>query len=413
MPELYEFQKNSVEHLGKHKDTHIIIAGTGTGKTAISLAWAKEEAKRCGKLGVYVVTTPSKVKTGDYEKEADIWNGDKWRGGLRWFRTISWYKLNDEVKKNFREMCNSVVIFDEVAKGKNYSSGMGKAFRTLAKVNGNWAGFTATPGDKWIDFMNYMIACGLYKHKTQFMGLHCIVQNYKGYPEIVDYINENTLLSNWRKISHVVDSSSVDKQMPSEMHAVIEFKAPSGYKQCQRDSETLEGEFIETTMGLCHYLRQICFSKDKQDWLKDFIENLGDNCVFFCNYKEEEDRLCEIAKSVLPKGARIWRIDGSHHEIPTADTIGKNDIVVAHYASGGEALNLQFMHYWCAVSPNYSYSMSVQARGRIKRIGQKHNMIFYYLRCVNTIETDIYRCLHDKQDFSEEVWCEEKGLDYK
>lgn len=411
MPELYEFQKNSVKYLGDNEKTHIIIAGTGTGKTAISLAWAKEEAERSKKKGVYVVTTPSKVKTGDYEKEADIWNGEEWRGSLKWFRTISWYKLSDEVKKNLSEMTNSVVIFDEVAKGKSYSSGMGKAFRSLSKYNKNWAGFTATPGDKWIDFMNYMVACNLYKHKTEFVNRHCVMQNFKGYPEIARYIEEDVLLKNWRAISYVVDSSTVDKQMPSETHQVIEFKLPSGYKQCKKDSVTLDGEFIETTMGLCHYLRQICFSKDKQDWLKDFIENLGDNCVFFCNYKEEEDRLCEIAQQVLPKGARVWRIDGSHHEIPTEETIGKYDIVVAHYASGGEALNLQFMHYWCAVSPNYSYSMSVQARGRIKRIGQKHAMAFYYLKTIGSIECDIYKCLHNKEDFSEEVWCEENGID--
>ena len=68
-------------------------------------------------------------------------------------------------------------------------------------------------------------------------------------------------------------------------------------------------------------------------------------------------------------------------------------------------MNLQFMHYWCAVSPNYSFSKSVQARGRIKRIGQKKPMFFYYLKAEGTIEDDIYECLKNKSDFSEKVWC--------
>ena len=120
--------------------------------------------------------------------------------------------------------------------------------------------------------------------------------------------------------------------------------------------------------------------------------------------------MCEIANKVLPKDAKVWRIDGSHHEIPTAETIGKYDVVVAHYLSGGEALNLQFMNYWCSVSPNYSLTTSVQARGRIKRIGQRLPMFFYYLKSKGTIEDDIYRCLKRKQDFSERTWLADNGL---
>jgi hypothetical protein len=120
--------------------------------------------------------------------------------------------------------------------------------------------------------------------------------------------------------------------------------------------------------------------------------------------------VCEIAKKALPKGAKIWRIDGKHHDIPTAETIGKYDIVVAHYLSGGEALNLQFMHYWCSVSPHYSYSTSEQSRGRIRRIGQKHFMRFYYLWADDTIEDDIYACLKAKSTFNEKIWAVQKGL---
>ena len=158
-------------------------------------------------------------------------------------------------------------------------------------------------------------------------------------------------------------------------------------------------------------MRQICFTDEKKAWLSDFIEGLGTNCVFFCNYIEEEDEVCEIARRVLPKGARIWRIDGQHHEIPAVNTIGKYDIVVAHYASGGEALNLQFMNYWVSVSPNYSYSSSVQARGRIKRLGQKKPMFFYYLKTDKTIEDAIYKTLASKQDFSEKTWLADNGID--
>ncbi len=99
--------------------------------------------------------------------------------------------------------------------------------------------------------------------------------------------------------------------------------------------------------------------------------------------------------------APIFRVDGSHKEFPTEETI-KNGVVICHYLSGGEALNLQFMHLWVSLSPNYSYSTSVQARGRVQRIGQKHPVSYYYLTSKGTIDEDIYKILKTKKDFKEE-----------
>jgi hypothetical protein len=127
----------------------------------------------------------------------------------------------------------------------------------------------------------------------------------------------------------------------------------------------------------------------------------------FYNFIRTGDELEEVVEKVLPKGARVWRIDGKHHDIPTADTIGKYDVVLCQWQSGSEALNLQFLHYWVAVELCYSYSTAVQARGRIKRIGQKSLMRYYYLLTDGTIEQSILKCLKNKSEFSEDVWTAE------
>ena len=253
----------------------------------------------------------------------------------------------------------------------------------------------------------YMVATGLFRNKTDFMRRHCVVQNYKGFPEITHYLDEEKLQEDWRSIATIPDTREAERELPKETHKVIEFDRPSNYSRVVKTRTKPDGTLIESAPELCHCLRQLCFTKEKQEWLRDFIENLGDNCVFFCNYIEEEETLAEIAKKALPKGARVWRIDGSHHDIPAVNTIGPRDIVIAHYLSGGEALNLQFMRYWCAVSPNYSLSTSVQARGRIKRLGQKRPMFFYYLKTTHSIEADIYKCLKSKKDFSAKTWVSE------
>lgn len=372
-----------------------------TGKTAVMFNWLRQTDKK----NVVIVTTATKAKSGDMEKEAVLWNGQTWRDSLESFTIISWHKLDRfSLQLNLRGLTDYAFAFDEVAKAKGYMTGMGQGFRRICAHTDVWTGYTATPGDAWKDFITYLTVTHKVKNKTDFIHRYAQVQTFRGFPEIVRYLHEDEIKAMWDDISTAPDASQLFAEMPSEMHKVVEFKTPSDYKSIMETREDRNGEFIESTMGLCHYLRQICFTKEKQAWLADFIEGLGTNCVFFCNYIEEEETLCNIAKKALPKGARIWRIDGKHHEIPTPDTIGKYDVVVAHYASGGEALNLQFMHYWCSVSPNYSYSVSVQARGRIKRIGQKHSMFFYYLKAVGTIEDDIYTCLKGKSDFSERAW---------
>ena len=181
---------------------------------------------------------------------------------------------------------------------------------------------------------------------------------------------------------------------------MIDFKKPTGYDKLRKTRIGADGEFIDTTMGLCHALREMSFTKEKQQWLEDFIEGLETNVVLFYNYTEEKDKLCEIVNKVK-KGAKIWCIDGKSHDIPTAETIGKYDVVLCQWQSGSEALNLQFMNYWVSVTPTYSYTTSVQARGRIRRIGQTKTQYFYYLKC-GGIETDVYEALRNKKDFIED-----------
>lgn len=394
--ELYGFQKESIKDLLGGK--HICVQDVGTGKSAVMMKWLKEKnVKR-----VLIITTPSKRDSGDFLRDADTWNGVEWRRGLKDFEIISWHGLAKWVSKHadFKEWAYA---FDEIQKAKaGISSGMGKAFLKITINSSLWAGFTATPGDNWLHFYPYFTACGYVRNKTQFKHEFAIEQNYKGFPEIVGWRQENVLKKWWEAISTTPDTSQMFRELPSETHKVVEFKKPQGYDKLRKTRTTEDGEFLDTTMGLCHALREMSFTKEKQQWLEDFVEGLGTQAVVFYNYIEEGDKIEEIIHKAN-KQARVWRIDGKHHEIPTADTIGKYDIVLCQWQSGSEALNLQFINYWVSVTPTYSYITSTQARGRIKRIGQQRPMFFFYLKCEG-IETDVYEALKNKRDFSEDVY---------
>lgn len=403
MPTLFNFQEQAVRQLIGGK--HFIISGVGSGKTAMALVWAEQKCKETGKKNILVVTTASKSRTGDFEAEASIWCPSLLKS-LSSFSVLSWHKLRAWVNTNWKSLGDYVYIFDEVQRAKaGVSSGMGRAFLKITSKTNDWAAFTGTPGDTWLSFYPYFQSCNLVKNKTSFLNEYANIQTYKGYPEITSWVYQGRLKNMWADISYAPDTSTVMKELPEQTHKVFSFSKPKTYSKTLKTRYNEEGEFLDTSGALCAELRRQCFTKEKQEWVKDFVTDLESGCVFFYNFIKTGDMLEEIMTKALPKGARVWRIDGKHHEIPNADTIGPNDMVLCQWQSGSEALNLQFLHYWVAVELCYSYSTANQARGRIRRLGQKHPQWYGYLLTEGTIEQDILKCLKGKGEFSEKVWC--------
>lgn len=409
MPHLFPFQEDSVNAL-LNTDAKIMVAGCGSGKNPTSMVWAMRRCMLTGKRDILVVTTASKSRTQDHYNDLVAFCGEETKE-LESFSVISWHKLAAWADEHYRDIPATVFVFDEVQRGSaGVSSGMGKAFLKITCITKDWAGFTGTPGDSWLKFYPYFTACGLVKNKTWFLNEYARIQTYKGYPEITGWMHEDRLKRMWAMISYAPDTSEVVKQLPSETHTTVSFAKPSGYNKVLKTRTNAAGDFLDTAGALVAELRRQCFTKEKQDWIKDLVTDLESGCVFFYNYIATGDQLEEIITKALGKEGRVWRIDGKHHEIPTADTVGPKDMVICQWQSGSEALNLQFLHYWVAVELCYSYSTAIQGRGRIKRVGQTHPMTFWYLLTDGTIEQDVLDILKNKGKFSELNWCVSKQL---
>lgn len=396
---LYSYQKQAIQDLLEGK--HLCIQPPGTGKSAVMMRWLAMQKPR----KVLIITTASKVKSGDFLHDADVWNGEEWRKKLEKFEIISWNILAKWTEAHKTELSEWVYGFDECRRCcGGTSSGMGKSFLKITLNSSLWAGFTATPGDNWLHFYPYFVACGFVKNKTHFKRRFAIEQNYKGFPEIVGWREEETLKKWWDKISTTPDTSQMYRELPPETYKTIHFDKPNGYDKVRRTRTSQAGEFLETSGAYCAELRRMCFSNDRRQWISDFVEGLGTNVVIFYNFISTGDELAAICEKALKGRGKVWRIDGKHHEIPTAETTGKYDVILCQWQSGSEALNLQHCHYWMGVELCYSYSTFMQSLGRIKRIGQKEPMFFYLLLCKNTIEGSVLECLREKREFSEEVW---------
>lgn len=409
---LYNFQWRSVRALLSGK--HIVIATTGSGKGPTSVVWSYFVAKRTHKQKILVITTSSKVhvtdslKRNDFEAEMDEFCPTGFRKSIT-LETVSWDLLYKWVGNHSRELGQWIIIADEITKMSGHTTRRGKAFLKLVECNKDWAGFTATPGDTWSKFSAYFHACGLIKNKTEFVRRFCKIQTFKGFPEIVGYNEEDTLKRWWKRVSYAPNTAQVTTELPAETHKTIPFRCPTGYRQVLK-TRKYENKLINTPSKLTSILRQLCFSKEKKQWVSDFLEAINEPVLMFYNFIKTGDELEVIAKKVLPKEAKVWRIDGAHHEVPTAETIGPRDIVLAQWQSGAEGLNLQMMRLEVFVEPTYAYSTYYQAQGRIRRIGQKRAMFYYSLVCEKSIDRDVYKCLEDKQSFAEDVWLIGKGL---
>lgn len=393
---LFPYQKDSVRQLCDGK--YIIRADPGTGKSAVMVKWLEQrQAKK-----IIIATTASKVASGGFNEDIDKFASSTFRTQIDTLECVSWHMLYKWVKgKTAEELADYTFCADECQRSKaGVSSQMGKAFLMITRYCKEWAGFTATPGDTWIDYHSYFIASGKVKNKTAFKRKFCIEQRYP-FPKILAYQHEDTLKRWWGDISYSPDTSVVMGQLPPLTHQVIKLPVPKGYKKVLKTSTTLEGEPLESNMDLLHYLRQMCATPDKLSALSDLLETLSSPLVIFYNYRCEREQILELVSKMKRK---VWRIDGECHDIPTADTIGNTDIVLCHYLSGSEALNLQFCNYWLSYSYNYSYSTTRQAMGRIRRVGQAKPQFYYWLRCEKTIEDEVAKALSKKQDFVEELW---------
>lgn len=397
---LYNYQTKVLDAIAGGK--HLIKAGCSAGKTLTSLMWAKST----GKDKLLVVTTASNRDARTFENEIEKFSDvfSEWYTSLSSFSVVSWSGLHKWLNANWNSLDEWAVIFDEHAASKaGISSRQGKAALRICKRTECWTGWTATPGDKWEDYYAYFAQTGRVRSKTDFRNKFCVYQTYP-FPKLLAKKNEAEYMRIKSEIWHKVDSSEMEAELPETVHQTIKFKQPAGYKQLMKTHE-LDGEFLDNASALAHAARRLCGSKQKLDWLADFVDGLDGSCIVFYSYETEREA---IEKALKGKVDKIWNINGKIHDVPTSTTLNGHDVILAQWQAGAFGLNLQFLNYWVSFSPNYSYTISEQARKRIHRKGQTKTCFYYYMLCENTIDEDVYACLKDKKEFDEEMWGNER-----
>ena len=192
---LYDHQQKA---LAKMKNGCILNGGVGSGKSITSLAYYFK--RQGGTLDpyspmimpkdLYIITTARKRDTNEWEKELNVYlmTSDPNKKTAYGNKVIvdSWNNI-----MKYTEIKDAFFIFDE-----DRVTGNGKwvtTFLILAKRN-DWIILSASPGDKWEDYIPVFLANGFYKNKTEFRREHLVYSMYTKYPKVERYINEGRLI---------------------------------------------------------------------------------------------------------------------------------------------------------------------------------------------------------------------------
>lgn len=443
-PFLFDYQMDAVNRMF---DGCILNGGVGSGKSRTSLYYY---FSKCGgsidpdyvamenPKDLYIITTAK--KRDDLEWEGELANflisknplanlyGDNMEVVIDSWNNVGRYV---DVKDAF-------FIFDEqrvVGRGAWV-----KAFLKIAKSN-EWILLSASPGDKWEDYIPVFLANGFYKNITEFRREHIVYSQYSKFPKVERYINTGRLIRlrnrilidmdfKRKTIAHHEDvwvdydlemyknvfRTRTDPFKKSYMGCKhddplalvigkdisfeeVDSMCAPGYSPEEGDTVKLINEPIMNASGLCYVLRKVVNSDDsRQVALAEIIEDRPRVIVFY-NFDYELDILLNLVRSM---GIEVAQWNGhSHQPIPDCDRW----VYLVQYTAGAEGWNSIKTDTIVFYSQNYSYKIMQQSAGRIDRLNTPYiDLHYYHLKSRSSIDVAISKALKTKKKFNESRW---------
>lgn len=397
--QLRGYQKDAIEKL---KNGSILCGEVGSGKSFTALAYYF--CRVCGgkiepdyihmvrPRSLYIITTPAKRDKKEWEKEmADFLLSPN--------KDVCAYDIDVVVDswnniKKYVNIYGAFFIFDEQ---RLVGSGAWvKAFYKIAKKN-RWILLSATPGDKWMDYIPVFVANGFYKNKTDFLRQHAVYNQYSKYPKIDRYIEQGKLLRFRREIlvrmHYKRDAVLHNESIICEYDKLM-------YKAVNKDRWNIfEQKPIKNISELCYLERKITnIDESRQIRLLELLETRPKVIIFY-NFDYE----LEILKNLgYISGTVVAEYNGHKHEpLPTSERW----VYLVQYTAGAEGWNCTATDVIIFYSQNYSYRILKQSSGRIDRLNTPFSDLYYYhLRSRSPIDLAIYDCLRRKKSFQESAY---------
>lgn len=394
---MYDYQLDAIR---KMHNGCILCGGVGSGKSRTSLAYYYS------RMGGDLYDTSKKFSMMTHPKDLYIITTARKRDTAEWSVDMAPFLLSPHPEANAYD--NQVIVdsWNNIEKYVNVKNaffifdeqrvvGYGKWAKTFIKIarNNEWILLSATPGDKWEDYMAVFIANGFYRNKSEFEYYHIVYNPRTTFPQVLQYINVDLLIQHRDEL--LVDMDF--KRKTTSHHEEIAVKYDGELiSQVIKTRQNLEGEPIENAAQFCSVLRQITFSDESRVVaLLELIEK-HPTAIIFYNYDFELD----ILKSInYGDGVEVAEWNGHKHEpVPTSSKW----VYLVNYAAGAEGWNCITTDTIIFYSQNYSWRIMNQAQGRIDRLNTPYmNLWYYHFVSRSPIDKAITRALKAKGKFNE------------
>ncbi len=396
-----ELRDCQIEAVNKMKNGCILCGGVGSGKSRTALAYYYIQMG--GKLGTpnYVPMDDLKIKdlyiiTTAKKRDDAEWDGEMVPFLLTDDKTISPYSNKVVVDSwnnvtKYKDVTGAFFIFDE-----DRVTGKGawvKAFLKIARSN-DWIILSATPGDKYEDYIPVFIANGFFKNRTEFINRHVIYKRNLTFPVIDRYLDT-------RRLDRLIKSILVDIELERDTvkHHVDTWcdYDKEQYKFVMKERwNPYENQPIKNASEFCYTLRRIVNTDQSREVAVLELFEDHPKAIIFYNLDCELEILRQLCEN---NGITYAEWNGHKHQgIPDCDSW----MYFVQYNSGSEGWNsitTDTIIFW---SQNYSYKTMVQAAGRIDRINTPYkNLYYFHLKSHSGIDLAIARALKNKKKFNE------------
>lgn len=400
---LYDYQIDAVNHM---KNGCILCGGVGSGKSRTALSYyyqqnggdlfSEKYVKMKHPKDLYIITTARKRDTLEWDGEMVpfLIGNDSESTVYPNHRVVvdSWNNI-----QKYSEVKDAFFIFDE-QRLVGYGTWV-RAFLKIAKSN-EWILLSATPGDKWEDYIPVFIANGFYKNKAEFTREHLVISYRYKYPKLERYLNTGRLVR--LRNSILID---MDFQRPTTAHhedVYVQYDI-SKYKDAMRNRwDPFKNEPIAQPSELCLVLRRIV-NTDESRFIA-LLDICADNprVIVFYNFDYEREILLKLGYVNDGEAMEVAEWTGHKHQ-PIPDS--KKWVYLVQYNAGAEGWNCILTDTIVFFSQSYSYKVMQQAAGRIDRLNTPYKDLYYYhLKTRSGIDLAISKALSQKKKFNERTY---------
>lgn len=395
--ELYDYQIDAVNRL---KNGSILCGNVGSGKSRVALMYyftkiadgrvpINGEGKyECPsrEVNLYIITPAKKRDDKEWESELAPFLMSPETDGIV---IDSWNNI-----QKYKDVYGAFFIFDE-----QHVTGHGKWSKSFIKIcrRNKWILLSATPGDKWEDYISIFIANGFCQNKTEFEAKYCVFSPFVSYKKIQSYLRERELEKMRDSILVIMKDVRVTER--HHIHKICEYDREL-YRTVWRDRwNPYDNEPIQEISKAMYLIRRVVNSDQSRFKMLEEVFSEFDRVIIFYNFDYE----LELLRKFLDNhniGYSEW--NGKKHE-KIRNT--KRWAYLVQYISGGEAWNCILTNCIVFFSQTYSYKQQEQACGRIDRMNTAYKDLYYYhFRSQSNIDRAIYKALSNKKDFNERAF---------